>query len=492
VAGITHRSLRTRLVVSLVLVAAAALLLADVASVVAIRRGAERAARQSLEHKAANIQDTLTSLPSQLATGPLARPAVRLRDALDQLRSSVRVSDARLVFVTPSSTVASLGDLPPRVAAALQSGDPDVGALISLPDGLPASALDFDALRDGSSVAVREGNQEFVAQPLRGPVAARFVPVVVIGEDVDTGAAHRASFAILIAGSLALVVCAISALWIARRLTRPLAAIEQTAHRLAAGDLAARVAITPGTDAELAAVAGTLNRMAAELDQARHSERAFLQAVSHDLRTPLTSIRGYAEALADGTLDATDAEARARAASVIATEARRLERLVRDLLDLSRLDAREFTLRPRPGDAAAVVRETAAGFAPRASEVGVALDVDAPRPVPADVDPERLGQVVANLVENALKYARTRVTVSVGDAPGAVVLRVQDDGPGIPPDEQARVFERLYLARNGSGRAIGTGLGLAIVRQLTRAMGGDVQLERSDANGTSFVATVAR
>ncbi len=138
------------------------------------------------------------------------------------------------------------------------------------------------------------------------------------------------------------------------------------------------------------------------------------------------------------------------------------------------------------------MRETANGFAPRAGEIGVALAIDAPPAVDADLDHERLGQIVANLVENALKYARTRVDVGVRDAPGSVTVIVHDDGPGIAPDEQAKVFERLYLARNGNGRAIGTGLGLAIVRQLARAMGGDVQLQRSDPTGTTFVATVAR
>jgi two-component system sensor histidine kinase BaeS len=487
-----HRSLRTRLVVSLVLVAAGALLLADVLSVVLIRRSAERAAEQSLQHKAANIQSTLATLRSELAATPRVRAAVRLRDALDQVRSSVQVSDARLVFLTADGAIATADQLPPVVQRALGTSDPSVAQLTALPTALPSSQLDAAALLDGRTVTTRAGNQVFLAEPIPSSLTRRFTPVVVISQDVDTGAARRASVAILVAGSLALVACVLAALWLAGRLTRPLAAIEQTAHRLAAGDLAARVTVTRGTDAELAAVAGTLNRMAAELEQARQSERTFLQAVSHDLRTPLTSIRGYAEALADGTLDRDDPEARTRAAAVIGTEARRLERLVRDLLDLSRLDAHEFTLRPRPGDASETVRETTSGFAPRAAEIGVALAIDAPPAVPADLDHERLGQIVANLVENALKYARTRVDVDVRDAPGHVAVIVHDDGPGIDASEQDKVFDRLYLARNGNGRAIGTGLGLAIVRQLARAMGGDVQLERSDPTGTTFVATVAR
>jgi two-component system sensor histidine kinase BaeS len=486
-----HRSLRTRLVVSLVLVAAGALLLAGVLSVFLVRRGEERATVADATHKADNISSNLDSLRQQLEGVPGSGTAPRLRDALDQLRSSVRVSDARVVFITPNGDIATLDELPPLLANALRAGDPNVGQLLVLPEDLTREQVRTDALLAGERVVVRRPNSVFVATPI-GTIRRRgtFTAAVVIGEPVDHDAARRAAFAVLLAGGVALLLSFAAATWLARRLTRPLADIEQTARAVAAGDLDARVSVDRSTDAELAAVAAALNRMAADLADARHAERTFLQAVSHDLRTPLTSIRGYAEALADGTLDASDDDARRRAAAVIATESRRLERLVRDLLDLSRLDAHEFTLRPRPCDAATVVRETAVGFAPRATELGLAFEVAAPDPIPADLDAERLGQIVANLTENALKYARSRVDVRVDHTDRSVTVRVRDDGPGIPVDEQARVFERLYLARNGNGRAIGNGLGLAIVRELARAMGGDVRLERSDPTGSEFSATV--
>ena len=143
-----------------------------------------------------------------------------------------------------------------------------------------------------------------------------------------------------------LLLAAGVAVWLARRLTRPIREIERAAAQLASGDLSGRADVPPGTDADLAALGDTLNTMAAQLEESRGSQRAFLLSISHDLRTPLTSIRGYAEALADGTLDDADPDARKRAATVIGAEARRLERLVRDLLDLSRLDSREFSLQP--------------------------------------------------------------------------------------------------------------------------------------------------
>src|SRR5207244_7408582 len=155
------------------------------------------------------------------------------------------------------------------------------------------------------------------------------------------------------AGVVVLLLAAAGAIWLARRLTRPISEIERAAMQLASGDLSGRADLPPNTDTDLAALGETLNAMAAQLEASRGSQRAFLLSISHDLRTPLTSIRGYAEALADGTLDDADPEARTRAATVIGAEARRLERLVRDLIDLSRLDRREFSLQPTPSDRAA-------------------------------------------------------------------------------------------------------------------------------------------
>ena len=193
--------------------------------------------------------------------------------------------------------------------------------------------------------------------------------------------------------------------------------------------------------------------MADDLDVARGHERAFLLSVSHDLRTPLTSIRGYAEAIADGTVEGKDA--RIRAADVISSESRRLERLVADLLDLARLDAHQFSLHPAPVDARAVVRDAVEAFGPAAAELGVALDVDTGDVVPAVADAQRLAQIVANLVENALKFATTRVAVGVRgrrrSRRAARRRRRRRHRAGDLP----RVFERLYTSRTVPGRTLG-------------------------------------
>jgi two-component system sensor histidine kinase BaeS len=266
--------------------------------------------------------------------------------------------------------------------------------------------------------------------------------------------------------------------------------MERTARAIAGGDLEARVAL-PDADDELAAVGHAIDTMAAELGRHRSLERAFLMSISHDLRTPLTSIRGYAEAVADGV--AGDEESRRRAALIIMAEARRLERLVADLLELARLDAREFSLHLGPVDVAEVVRHTALALEPSAREAALTLMVTGePESLMAVADPERLAQVVANLVENALKYAASTVEVDTRRAaPGEVEISVADDGDGIDPEDLPRVFERLYTSRRQPGRKVGTGLGLAIVRELVSAMGGRVSVGATAEGGTRFTVALS-
>jgi two-component system sensor histidine kinase BaeS len=215
-------------------------------------------------------------------------------------------------------------------------------------------------------------------------------------------------------------------------------------------------------------------------------------AVSHDLRTPLTSIRGFAEAIAEGA--ATDTQ---RAASVIASESRRLERLVGDLLELAKLDARRFSLDVRPTDVGEVVVDTAEGFRPVVEKAGLELVVACGdgQALDAKADPDRLAQVLANLVENAFKFAdgRIRVAASARDGTGVDVI-VEDDGPGIGPDELSSVFERSFHLSRSPTRQMGSGLGLPIVAQLVQAMGATVRAESPVANGrgTRMIVTLRR
>ena len=269
------------------------------------------------------------------------------------------------------------------------------------------------------------------------------------------------------------------------RLTRPLRDAQRATRRIAEGDLSARLPEPRGDD-ELATLTRSINSMAETLERSRGLERQFLLAVSHDLRTPLTSIRGFAEAIAEGK-----APDNAQAAAVITAESRRLERLVRDLLELAKLDARRFSLDVRATDVAEVVTETAEGFRPAADDAHVQLDVVTNgQGLLATADPDRLAQVVANLVENALKFASGAITVGAARSGGAVVLWVDDDGPGIPADDLPRVFERFFTSTRTPARQVGSGLGLSIVRELVDAMGATVRAEPADGRGARMVVAL--
>jgi two-component system sensor histidine kinase BaeS len=312
--------------------------------------------------------------------------------------------------------------------------------------------------------------------------------VVVLTRDAPSGVGDAGVwFAIAAAATLA--VALIVADRLGHRLARPLQQTEVVTRRIATGDLEARVPVPARVGHELVSLAASVNQMAASLARAQGTQRQFLMSVSHDLRTPLTSIRGFAEALYDGAT--TDVH---YASGIIVSEAGRLERLVTDLLELAKLEAGAFSLQCRALDLSEVVSDTAQAFAPAASALGLAVQISTapPSSVTCDADRDRLGQVVANLIENALKFAASEVVVSTGVSAGRPWVAVEDDGPGIPEQDLPRVFERLYQSRSSEGRKLGSGLGLAIVDELVVAMGGQVAVQSPTGpqGGTRVVATL--
>jgi two-component system sensor histidine kinase BaeS len=474
-----RRRLRTRLVIAMMAIALGVLVLTAAVTAGLARRSEVSNARHDVQRRAEVVAPEFDALIAQLPGARAAATTAAGRRQLSRIRqlvnTTLRASNGAVVVVD--------GDGEVREGVGRLLGG--AGASPKLPTGIDAGDLDTGRLVAGTTQQGRDGDTVFVARPL-APVDGT-TPVVVLSEQVDDRPFGGNGLAVLVAAAVSLGIAALVATYLSRRLTRPLAAMESTARSIAGGDLTGRVDESEVGDDELGRLALAINAMAGDLDVARGHERAFLLSVSHDLRTPLTSIRGYAEAIADGTVEGRDA--RIRAAEVISSESRRLERLVADLLDLARLDAHQFSLHPAPIDARAVVDDAVDAFRPAASDIGVDLVVAPGAPVIATADAQRLAQVVANLVENALKFATTRVLVGVSAAEGRVVLHVDDDGPGIAPDDLPRVFERLYTSRTVPGRTLGTGIGLAIVHELALAMGGDARVEPVDAVGTRFVVT---
>ncbi len=285
--------------------------------------------------------------------------------------------------------------------------------------------------------------------------------------------------ALLIAGAIGAGLAALGSLIIARWIAGPVRRVAAASRSLAEGISPKPVPL--GGSAELAVLAQNFNDMAAQLNQAREAEKNFLLSVSHELKTPLAAIRGYAEGLEDGVFTSDEA------AETIREEARRLERLVRDLLDLARMNRREFVVHHERIDLGQVAREVTRRYEAEARAAGVELEPVADGPAPAIADPDRVLQVVSNLVENALRSTPAGGSVRVRAESGT--LAVEDTGVGLPPEDLPHTFERFYLYdRNPDGRArIGSGLGLAIVKELTERMGGSVSVDSEPGRGTTFV-----
>lgn len=271
------------------------------------------------------------------------------------------------------------------------------------------------------------------------------------------------------------------------RVTRPLTAMQAATHRVAGGDL--RTELGPTGTRELDELASDFNRMVRRLAEREGESRDFLMRVTHDLRTPLTAIRGHAAALTDGVVPA---EAVPRSLAAIEGEAARLESLVADLLDLSRLDAHRFALdlgEVRPGE---VLDRAFDAMQAEAGARGLGFERGIDELPPVVTDESRVQRIVSNLLDNAIHWTpRGGVVRLEGRARpgGGFTATVTDTGPGVPPAERERIFEAFQSSETPDGRR-GSGLGLAISRQLARALGGDVRVEGREGGGSRFVLEV--
>ena len=284
-------------------------------------------------------------------------------------------------------------------------------------------------------------------------------------------------FALAATGAVGCLLAAAVAALLARGIAGPVVRVAKASSGVAAGESLQPLPIAGAR--ELRELAQSFNTMAGQLTRAREAERSFLLSVSHELKTPLTAIRGYAEGLEEGVLTPR------HAVNVIRTEAARLERLIADLLHLARLNRQRFDVHPTAVDLAEIARESIVRHAARARELGVQLHLEERPTAPAKADPDRLLQALSNLIENALRCTPPGGTVTLSAAAGK--LTVTDTGPGIAREEIPRAFEPFFLYRRYNGdRLVGTGLGLAIVRELAQAMGGDVEIGSPPGAGAAF------
>ena len=301
---------------------------------------------------------------------------------------------------------------------------------------------------------------------------------------------------------VALIASVVVGLLTVRILVRRLRAMEMLAARVAEGDLTVRIGDPSGD--EIGRLAERLDRMTERLldartrvEDAEQQRRQLFADITHELATPLTSIRGYAETLLDPGVSVSDEE-RGRYVRGVLDESRRLDRLIRDLFELARLEAGASPLTLEPLDWTALCRNTTARFEPRFRDAGVRLCWQEPAAEAwIQADGHRMEQVLENLLVNTLRYvpAGGTVQISLGRPPGQpdrFRLTVSDDGPGLPPGERAHIFERFYRAAGARGAGVardggGSGLGLAIVREIIERHGGTVGTGTREPHGLSIV-----
>src|SRR4051794_13257976 len=506
---------RTKLILSYAFVIALCLLLAAAVSVFLLRRYQGNFTRQRIEIIAETTAPILhdNNDPARFDAGAqVAKSAEQTNTRMVILSASLR--DLTVAQQRPALATRQIGAIVQQDTA----GTLPAGAQVMLPRkvyedwqrwprspaaqvpkaGTPAplknEQLALPAPITGR-VQLREGQPvDLTMIPLRaekGAPSGEF-RVLIVAEPL--GSAARPLAAVLgplgWSAGIAFLVSILVALLLARSITRPLIGLTRATRALARGDYSQRVPVS-GSD-EVGELGGSFNQLAQDLDQVRRREKDFLANISHDLKTPLTSIQGFAGALVDGTCppDAYPAVAR-----IIYDEAERMGRLVGDVLQLSRLEAGDLPLTLAPLDLADLLRAGARRFAPAAQAAGVTLRVEAPteRALTVLGDQGRLEQVLGNLLENALRYTpaggRIDLVASAAEAEGQPLARllVRDTGSGIAPTDLPRIFERFYQADKSrvAGRA-GAGLGLAIVKEVIERHGGTVRAESTLGAGTTI------
>lgn len=399
-------------------------------------------------------------------------------------------------------------------------GDPALIRRAAIPPDLPDDrrvqvvALDGTVWADsrggaGRAVSVAEAMRWLQMEQTAPPGVLLREPIYVDGElwgyylhtrllavsptPVGTGsAANRSVGLVMLGGQAVALVSSLLLFWaFGRRLVQPVRHLSRVVAALAGGDLTARSQLHARRD-ELGQLARDVDSMAARLQEAAaqvaaadQARRYMIAAVSHDLRTPLTAVLAHAEAVRTGV-----SEDPARSLVVMEEKGLQMKDLIDDLFELAALDADVGRWRTAPGDVAELVRQAVAAALPELEQAGFAVDVDIPPgPVPAQLPQGKLERVLDNLLDNARKYGAPGGWLGVRLLARGDWIRVEvaDHGPGIPPGEQERVFDRFYRAgRAGAAGTRGSGLGLAIARETMLRLGGRIGVESPPGGGTRF------
>ena len=397
--------------------------------------------------------------------GPLddRRLAFFLARTYDRTRSweGVQAEVEQLAQISGQRVV--IGDANRKIVA--DSDKKLIGKAVEMKWPPPAAAL----VSDGMLVGM------LYLDPLSGAERADAAFLAAVNRSVLVGA--------LIAGLAAVAVT----LALSSRILRPVERLTEAAQRMEKGDLTVRVPVT--SEDEIGQLAHAFNSMAGSLAQQEQLRRNMVTDVAHELRTPLTNLRGYLEAARDDLVPADTA-----LVDNLYEETMLLSRLVADLQELAQAEAGQLTLLRQSIHLAGIVEQAAAILRPQANAKGLTLTVALPDNLPSvDVDPERVGQVLRNLLNNAVAHTPEggEVTVTARAAEAEVAVSVHDTGAGIPPEHLPYVFDRFYRADKSRARQTGgAGLGLAIAKQLVVAHGGAISVESAPGQGATFTFTL--
>jgi len=435
------------------------------------------------------VQDTADRL--QKLTDPILSRPLPPRTPPDQI---------------PSYLVSQLGDsgigatvLDDQGHAVASSQSPPNGGLTSMPV-LPQGWE--DQTEGGASLQwiVNDANGERQLVVLR-PIALRSFPDradqrLYLEEITSLGAAddvlNQLRLYIALGIILGTVICLIAGLGLTRLILRPLERMARTAQAIAAGDMNRRLRLPPGRN-EIARLGSAFDHMVDRLASALEAQRRFVADASHELRTPLTSLEGLSEMLLMGA-DHGDTSVIQRSVRAMYRELARLGRLVADLLTLSRLDSTSQMIM-KPLDVSRLVAEVADQMRPLAEAKQIEVITEMSQPVEIRGEPDKLTQVMLNLVDNALRYTpeggEVRISASPDPSGAMAQIVVSDTGPGISPQDQAHIFDRFYRADPSRARSNGnTGLGLAIASAIVQAHGGSIGVQSEQGMGARFTITL--
>ena len=475
------KSLRFRIIASFIVIVLITLGAAGIGLYARLGGYQEKLTAGTLRQIASPIYYNLTLNPAGTGT---VRGGARLRaDLIEYLR--LQHQDTGVIVLLLDSK----GDVIPGAI----NGDSLLTEHFDVPTP-PTKGPNFAQLPEGKHETVDGQSLLYVTVPM--PAAVRLqqagIAAIVVALPQSTGPNVYKDFRqrLFLAGLIGLAAALIVGLVLWASLYRPMGKVTSGIRAVARGDYRQRVPVSGPS--EVQALATDVNAMADSVQASQRALREFLANVSHELKTPLTSIRGFSQAMHDGTLDTPDE--RARAARVIDVESRRLLHLVGDLLDLSRIESGQQRMDVADVRVSELLSHVSDVFVMRADESGIGLDVkgDADAVVVADVD--RVEQVLGNLIENAFRHSTKGGTVTVGakEANGGFVeLYVSDDGAGIAREDLPHVFDRFYRSKDETAGS-GAGLGLAISREIVRAHGGEIRAETRSFGGTTFAFTLPK